>query len=151
MQVLLLVSSNNWSLTLIQMTRITNFSCIQELTLNTLTRERSSGKAEAKVLFVTVYYVLTSCIVIVAFIYSLVTSDRNRGITTSYLLCHSTGLQPGKQCGESPDMQLRVMKSLSTTSVFFQSYIPLVVLLFIAKCTWPNKFRSGHSSSKGTN
>ena len=107
------------------------------------------GKAEAKVLCVTCYYVLTSCIIIATFIYSLVTSDRNTEIITSYLLCQSTGLQLDKQCGESPDVQLTVLNSLSTTSVFFQSYVPAVVLLFVAKYTWPekSKIRSNHSRS----
>ena len=120
----------------------------QVLTFNKLSSERSSGKAEAKILLITFNYVLTSCALIGISIHSLVTSDKTREIITSYLLCQTTGLQPDKQC-ESPDMQLAVLKSLNTTSVVFQCYIPVVVLLFTAKCTCPrlSKIWSGHSLS----
>ena len=95
------------------------------------------GKAEAKILCVTCYYILTSCIILVTFMYGLVTRERNAEIIRNYLLCQSTGLQPGKECGQHPNVQLKVLNSMGTTSVFFQSFVPAVVLVFIVKynCT----------------
>ena len=122
----------------------------QEVTLKKVSREKSSsvaGKAEAKILSVICYYILTSCIIIVTFLYSLVTSATNRKIITDYILCQSAGQQANNECGDSPDVQLRVPNSLSTASVLFQSYVPAVVLLFVAKfeCKWPRTTKS-HSS-----
>ena len=126
-----------------------NISCInnlkiffhQELGIKKLSREQRPssdvGKAEAKILFITCYYILTSCIVIATFMYALVMREKYAEIIRNYLFCQSTGLQPGKECGEHPDMQLRVLNSMETTSVFFQSFVPAVVLIFIVKynCT----------------
>lgn len=113
----------------------------QELGIKKLSREKKPisdvEKLEAKMLCVTCYYSLTSCILIVTFMYGLVMRERNAEIIRNYLLCQSTGLQPGKECGEHPDVQLRVLNSMGTTSVFFQSFVPAVVLMFVIKynCT----------------
>ena len=82
--------------------------------------------------------------------YGLVMRERNADIIRSYLLCQSTGLHPGKECGDPPDVQLRVLNSMGTTSVFFQSFVPVVVLLFIAKynCARFNGISRGPSRSK---
>ena len=99
------------------------------------------GKAEAKILSVTCYYILTTCIIIVTFAYSLVIDNvqKHRDIIASYHLCQSMRLQLDKQCGESSDRQLTALNLLSATLMFFQSYVPAIVFLFVAKCTWLQK------------
>lgn len=83
--------------------------------------------------------------------YALVSREKSEQIITDYLACQSTGLQPGKECGETPDMQLGVLNSLGTTSVFFHSFIPVVVLMFISKCTrsWNNSKLTNSGRSRG--
>jgi hypothetical protein len=133
----------------------------QELAIKKLSREAKPsivGRAEAKILSVISYYILTSCLILITFMYALVSRENSEQIITDYLACQSTGLQPGKECGETPDVQLGVLNSLGTTSVFFQSFVPVVVLIFISKCTrswnakWTNSRRdTGHSRSRSSN
>ena len=116
------------------------------------------GRAEAKILCVISYYILTSCLILITFMYTLVSREKSEQIITDYLTCQSTGLQLGRECGETPDSQLGVLNSLGTTSVFFQSFVPVVVLMFISKCTrswnskWTNSRRdTSHSRSRSSN
>ena len=59
------------------------------------------GKAETKIIFVTVVYILISSLLLVTMTHAVVTREREIQITSDYFQCQSTGLQPGKECDEA--------------------------------------------------
>ena len=97
------------------------------------------GKAEAKILFLTSGYILTSSLVLVTFTYVVVSRERDIQIIGDYFLCQSTGLQPGGQCGETSSFQSTALNTLLKIAIILEGLVPIAALVFVAKCTC-NKF-----------
>ena len=73
----------------------------QQLIGKGLKKAHEMGKAEAKIIFVTVVYILISSLLLVTITHAVVTREREIQIISNYFQCQSTGLQPGKECDEA--------------------------------------------------
>ena len=104
-------------------------------------KTREIGKAEAKVLFVTIAYILISSLFLITTTHVVVTRERDIRIISDYFQCQSTGLQPGKQCDETfRGLQSTPMDTLLNVATVLEGFIPICALVFVAKCTCKCKF-----------
>ena len=92
------------------------------------------GKAEAKILFIVCYYVLVGTLVLTLFTYLETISDEQYKAIEQYFICQSTGLEPGKGCGETPQAHLAAFNSLAVVAIILTGLLPTVVLTFTIKC-----------------
>ena len=88
------------------------------------------GKAEAKILFVTLAFILISSLILITFSYFVSISDQLFQILGNYFLCQSTGLQPDRECdvifnARYRDLKLSVFGIATGCSRNFLSHFPV--------------------------
>ena len=94
-------------------------------------------KAEAKILFIMCYYILLGTVVLTLFTY-LEESGENSEVFQAiekHFTCQSTGIQPGKDCGNSLRGFLTAYSALSAISTILSGLLPVVVMAFTLKYT----------------
>ena len=91
-------------------------------------------KAEAKIIFIMCYYILAGTLVLTLFILSEATNDVEFQAIEQFFVCQSTGLQSGKDCGDTPRVHLAAFNSLSALAIVLIGLLPAVVLAFTVKC-----------------
>lgn len=99
--------------------------------------QRIMKKAEAKILFIMCYYILLGTVVLTLFTY-LEESGENPEVFQAieqHFACHSTGIQPGKDCGIPPRAFLSAYSALSAVSTILTGLLPTVVMAFTLKYT----------------
>ena len=100
------------------------------------------GKAEAKILFMTLVYILISSLLLITTTHAVITREREIQIIRDYFRCQSTGIQPGKQCDEtSRGIQSTPLDTLLKVAIILEGLIPLCALIFVAKCSCNYKFK----------
>ena len=92
------------------------------------------GKVQAKILFIVVYYIIMGALVLTIFTYFEVAGDVDRKAVESHFVCQSTGLQPNKDCGSTPDVHLKVFNSLSGVAIILNGLLPAIILGFTLNC-----------------
>ena len=104
--------------------------------LSTTVKSENTGlkRAEAKILFIMCYYILTGALVLMLFTYFEATSSMEFRAIEEYFICQSTGLQSGKDCGDTPQVHLTAFRSLSALSIILIGLLPIVVITFTVKC-----------------
>lgn len=104
--------------------------------LSTTVKSENTGlkKAEAKILFIMCYYILTGTLVLMIFTYFEATSSVEFHAVEKYFVCQSTGLQSGKDCGDTPQIHLTAFRSLSALAIILIGLLPVVVITFTVKC-----------------
>ena len=93
------------------------------------------GKAQAKILFIVCYYIVTGTLFLIPLMYYQVTEEAAIQAVSRYFVCQSTGIQSGRDCGEVSAIYLAVFDSLSTLGIILICLLPAVVLIFTVKCT----------------
>lgn len=96
-------------------------------------------KAEAKILFIMIYYILLGTLVLALFTYIEATSDVEYRVLEVHFACQSTGVQPGKDCGVTPQVQLSTLTSLSAVAILLTGLFPMVVIAFTVRCKCNNQ------------
>lgn len=96
-------------------------------------------KAEIKILVIMCYYVVVDILTLSTYSYYLATFGEIFQEFRSYFDCQSAGIQPDRDCGDAPDVQLQEFTVVSSMSYILQSLLPLVVLIFIANCSYCSK------------
>ena len=94
-------------------------------------------KAGAKILFIMRYYIQLGTVVLTLFTY-LEESGENPEVFQAiekHFTCQSTGIQPGKDCGNSPRDFLSTYSALLAISIILSGLLPVVVMTFTLKCT----------------
>ena len=85
------------------------------------------------------YYVLTGTLVLMLFTYFEATSNEEFRAIEKYFICQSTGLQSGKDCGDTPQVHLTAFRSLSALAIILIGLLPMVVITFTVKCERQNQ------------
>ena len=98
-----------------------------------LKKAHEMGKAEAKILFLTLVYILISSLSLVTITHAVVMREREIQIISDYFWCQSTGVHQGKQCDEG--IQSTPLDTLLEVAIILEGLIPLCALIFVAKCT----------------
>ena len=112
----------------------------QQLIGKGLKKAHEMGKAEAKIIFVTVVYILISSLLLVTLTHAVVTREREIQILSDYFQCQSTGLHPGKECDEtSRHVQSTPLDTLVEVAIILEGLIPICALIFVAKCNCNHK------------
>ena len=91
------------------------------------------GKAQAKILFIMCYYIITAIIALTVFVNFEVKGERHRQDLQGHFACQSVGMQEGKDCGESIGDRLHNFSVLGAVSIILISLLPTVVLVFSVK------------------
>ena len=102
-------------------------------------------KAEIKIFVIMCYYVVLGILTLSAYSYYLTTDDKE---FQSYFACQSIGIQPDRDCGDAPDVQLQKFTVVSAVSYILQSLLPLVFIIFITNCNCCSKKHLKTSKSK---
>ena len=92
-------------------------------------------KAEVKILSIMCYYVLIVVVALTNYTYFIATDDETLEAFQAYFMCQSVGIQPDRDCGDPPDVRLRVFYTLTSVSAILLGLLPLVILIFIIKCS----------------
>ena len=92
-------------------------------------------KAEAKILFTIFYYVILGGFTLTDFSYAITTYDDTLEAFQTYFTCQIVGIQPDRDCGDSPDIQSQVSNTLALMVVILQGLFPLANLIFIMNCS----------------
>ena len=92
-------------------------------------------KAEVKILSIVCYYVLIVVVALTTYTYFITTDDESSEAFQAYFMCHSVGIQPDRDCGDPPDVRLRVFYAFTSVSAILQGLLPLVILIFIINCS----------------
>ena len=111
---------------------------MQEFILKRFNPQSSNGqvtKAEIKIFVIMCYYVVMGTFTLSTYTYSLAKDGDLVNVLQSYFVCHSLGVQPGKDCGEAPDIRLQEFSVVATVSFILQGLLPLVVFTFIVNCS----------------
>ena len=91
------------------------------------------GKVQAKILTIVCYYIMLGTVVLTTFTYFEIASDADLKAVKEHFICKSTGLQPDKDCGTTPDVHLEVFNSLSVVAIVLVGLLPAVILAFTVK------------------
>ena len=92
------------------------------------------GKAQAKILFIMCYYIALGTIVLTLFTYYQVVGEADIQAVTSHFACQSAGIQSGRDCGDVPNVHLKLFDSLTALGIILTGLLPAVVLIFTVKC-----------------
>jgi uncharacterized membrane protein YesL len=96
-------------------------------------RPRLIGKAQAKILFIMCYYIITAIIALTVFVNFEVKGARERQNIQEHFACQSAGVQDGRDCGESIVERLHDFSVLGAVSIVLIGLLPAVVLVFSVK------------------
>jgi uncharacterized membrane protein YesL len=99
----------------------------------------SIGKAQAKILLIMCYYIAVGTIVLTLFTYYQVAGEADIQAVTSHFACQSAGTQSGRDCGDVPNVHLKLFDSLTALGIILTGLLPAVVLIFTVKCNSNNK------------
>ena len=94
-----------------------------------------TGKAEAKIFFIVCYYVLVGTVTLTTYTYFITTDDETMEAFQEYFTCQSVGMQSDRDCGDPPDVRLRVFYTLASVAGILQGLLPLVILIFVMNCS----------------
>lgn len=97
-------------------------------------RPRLIGKAQAKILFIMCYYIITAIIALTVFVNFEVKGASERQKLEEHFICQSPGMQEGSDCGESIGERLHDFNILGAVSIILIGLLPAVVLAFSIKC-----------------
>jgi hypothetical protein len=100
----------------------------------------SVGKAQAKILFVVCYYVVSGILVLTVSSYYQVAGEASIQAVIRHFSCQSAGTQSGRDCGDVPNVHLEVFDSLLALSLVLIGLLPAVILVFMVKCNCNNKW-----------
>ena len=79
--------------------------------------------------------IILGCLGLSSFTYLIATSNEAVVAFQEYFTCHSFGIVPGLDCGDSPNVRLQVFGALVLVSVILIGLIPLINLIFTVKWT----------------
>ena len=99
----------------------------------------SVGKAQAKILFIVCYYIASGTIVLTLFTYYQVVGEADIQAVTRHFACQSAGIQSGRDCGDVPNVHLKLFDSFAALGIILTGLLPAVVLIFTVKCNCNNK------------
>ena len=97
-------------------------------------RPQLIGKAQAKILFIMCYYIITGIIALTVFVNFEVKGASEHQKFREYFSCQSAGMQEGSDCGESIGERLQEFTVLGAVSIILIGLLPAVVLAFSIKC-----------------
>ena len=81
------------------------------------------------------YYVTVGASTLTVYCYSITTDDKISKAFQNYFMCQSIGIQPDRDCGDSPDIQLQEFNTLTSVAAIIQGLFPLIILIFIMNCS----------------
>ena len=114
-------------------------------------RPRLIGKAQAKILFIMCYYIITAIIALIVFVNFEVNGARERQALEEHFACQSAGIQEDRDCGsESISERLHKFSVLGAVSIILVSLLPTVVLVFSVKCAECKTKKVGDISRKSS-
>lgn len=113
-------------------------------------RPRLIGKAQAKILFIMCYYIITAIMALIVFVNFEVKGARERQALREHFVCQSAGMQEGRDCGESIGERLHEFSVLGAVSIILVSLLPAVVLVFSVKCAECKTKKVGDISRKSS-
>ena len=108
------------------------------------------GKAQAKILFIMCYYIITAIIALSVFVNFEVKGERQRQDLREHFVCQSAGMQDGRDCGDSIGERLHDFSVLAAVSIILISLLPTVVLVFSVKCAKCKTKKVGDISRKSS-
>ena len=114
-----------------------NFTMIpllQEFVMKSGKKIAPIGKAQAKILFVVCYYIVSGILVLTVYSYYQVAGEASIQAVTRHFACQSAGIQSGRDCGDVPEIYVEVFDSLLALSLVLISLLPAVILVFMIKC-----------------
>ena len=111
----------------------------QEFVMKSGKKVTPVGKAQAKILFVVCYYVVSGILVLTLYSYYQVTDESSIQAVSRYFACQSAGIQSGRDCGDVPKVHLEVLDSLLAFSLVLIGLLPAVILVFMVKCNCKNR------------
>ena len=91
------------------------------------------GKAQAKILFIVCYYIVTAIIALIIFVNFEVKGDRERKAIIEHFTCQSAGMQIGRDCGKSISERIHQFSVSAAVSTILVSLLPAVILVFSVK------------------
>jgi hypothetical protein len=110
-------------------------STMQELILKKLLLKQkpmaSIGKAEMKIFVIMCYYMLVGIILLSALAYNHAAVEEGSIAFRTYFCCQSAGIQPGRDCGDAPEVHRQMIHGLTLAGRFLQCLLPIVVLTFV--------------------
>ena len=75
--------------------------------------------------------------------YSVTNYDETSEAFQTYFTCQSVGIQPDRECGDSPDVQLQVFNTLVSVAAILPGLFPLANLILIVNCSCDKRFCKG--------
>ena len=123
---------------------------MQEFVIKKISRGKKAsrvGKAQVKIMFVLVYYILLGGLVLGVFSYYVGINEKVFADQQKYYACESFGANTGKDCSALRSTSIDVFSDLGIVSIVLQGLVSFVILIFIAECKCCKKRRRKTASS----
>ena len=90
-------------------------------------------KAEMKIFVIMCYYTLLGVLLLSALAFNHATVGENSTVIRNYFSCQSAGIQPDKDCGDTPEVLAHWQMSHVPAFVgrLLQCLLPIVILTFV--------------------
>ena len=131
-----------------------HYSLLQEFIIKKLSRGMKAskvGKAQVKIMFIFIYYLLLGILALGIFSYFVAINGTLIGDLQRLFLCESLGVNSGKNCNALRSSTLENHSKLNLVGVVMQGFITFVILVFVADCTkcrCKNKISTSKNSVK---
>ena len=79
------------------------------------------------------YYVLIGTVAISTYTYGITTGNETSKAYQTYFTCQRVGIQPDRDCGDPPHVQLHMFIMLVVAATL-QRLLPLIILIFLVNC-----------------
>ena len=100
----------------------------QELVLKRGKQTTPTVKAQAKILFIVCYYVAMGTIVLTLLSYYQVAGEADIQAVSLHFACQTAGIQSGRDCGDVPNIHLKLFDSLTALGIILTGLLPVVIL-----------------------
>ena len=124
---------------------------LQEFVIKKLSRGKKAskvGKAQVKIMFIFIYYLLLGILALGIFSYYVAINDMLVVDVQAFFLCESFGVNSGKNCRALRSGALKYYTRLFLVVVIVQGLVTPVILIFVADCRCKNRFKEISSSTK---
>ena len=126
---------------------------LQEFVIKKLSRGKKAskvGKAQVKIMFIFIYYLLLGILALGIFSYYVALNDMLIVDLRAFFLCESFGVNSGKNCHALRSGALKYYTRLFLVVVIVQGLVTPVILIFVADCKCKKKFKEIHTVSSST-
>ena len=115
---------------------------MQEFVIKKISRGKKAsrvGKAQVKIMFVLVYYILLGGLVLGVFSYYVGIDEMIIADQKKYFACESLGTNTATDCTALKSTSLDAFSDLSIVAIILQGLVSFVILLFIVECKCKKK------------